>query len=54
MNKIITKLGENMFLDEIVSIKKIGKRKTVDISVSDDKLFWCNGILVHNSAAGFF
>lgn len=42
-----------MNLDEIVSIKKIGKRMTVDIEVSGpDHLFYCNGILVHNSASG--
>lgn len=36
-------------LDEIVSIKKIGKRKTVDITVSGDNLFFANEILTHNS-----
>lgn len=36
-------------LDEIVSIKKIGKRKTIDITVSGDNLFFANGILTHNS-----
>ena len=39
-------------IDEIVSIKKIGIRKTVDIEVDGDHLFYCNGILTHNSAAG--
>ena len=34
---------------KIVSIKKIGKRKTIDISISGNKLFWANGILTHNS-----
>jgi len=47
-----------MILDEIVSIKKVGIRKTVDIEVENidgspcDHLFYCNGILTHNSAAG--
>ena len=42
-----------MILDEIVSIKKVGVRKTVDIEVDGpDHLFYCNDILVHNSAAG--
>jgi hypothetical protein len=36
-------------LDEIVSIKKIGERKTIDITVSGDNLFFANGILTHNS-----
>ncbi len=41
-----------MILDEIVSIKKIGTQPTVDIQVDGDSLFYCNGILTHNSAAG--
>jgi len=41
-----------MILDEIVSIKKIGSKTTVDIEVDGDHLFYCNGILTHNSAAG--
>jgi len=41
-----------MTVDEIVSIKKIGKRQTIDIEVSGDRLFFCNDILTHNSAAG--
>ena len=42
-----------MILDEIVSIKKVGIRNTVDIEVDGpDHLFFCNGILTHNSAAG--
>lgn len=36
-------------LDEIVSIKKIGKRETMDITVSGDNLFYANDILTHNS-----
>lgn len=36
-------------LDEIVSIKKIGKRSTIDINVSGDNLFFANDILTHNS-----
>jgi hypothetical protein len=41
-----------MKLDEIVSIKYVGKRKTIDIEVDGDHMFFCNGILTHNSAAG--
>ena len=47
-----------MILDEIVSIIPKGKMKTIDIEVGNldgspcDHLFYCNGILVHNSAAG--
>jgi hypothetical protein len=41
-----------MILDEIVSIVKCGIRKTIDISVDGDRLFFCNGILTHNSASG--
>ncbi len=37
-----------MILDEIVSIRKVGMRDTIDISVSGaDSLFYCNGILTH-------
>lgn len=36
-------------LDEIYSIKKIGTRKTIDITVSGDNLFFANDILTHNS-----
>jgi hypothetical protein len=38
-------------LDEIVSIKKIGRRETIDITVSGDNLFFANDILTHNSGA---
>jgi len=42
-----------MILDEIVSIEKIGIESTIDIEVDGpDSLFYCNGILTHNSAAG--
>lgn len=40
----------NFELDEIVSIEYIGKRETIDINVSGNKLFYANGILTHNSA----
>lgn len=39
-------------LDEIISIKKIGPRETIDITVSDDNLFLANGVLTHNSGYG--
>ena len=35
-------------LDKIVSIKKIGIKKTIDITVSGDNLFYANNILTHN------
>jgi hypothetical protein len=38
-------------LDEIVSIKKIGERETIDINVSGDNLFFANDILTHNSGS---
>jgi hypothetical protein len=41
-----------MVLDEIVNIQKIGIRKTRDITVDGDHLFFTNDILTHNSASG--
>jgi len=38
-----------MMQDEIISIEKLGKRKTVDIEVSGNHLFYANNILTHNS-----
>ena len=38
-------------LDEIISIKKVGRDETIDISVSGDNLFFANNILTHNSGA---
>lgn len=35
--------------DEIVSIEDVGQLETIDISVSGDNLFYCNGILTKNS-----
>lgn len=37
------------FNDPIVSIEDVGVMETVDISVSGDNLFFCNGILTKNS-----
>ena len=37
------------FNDEIVSIEEVGELETVDISVTGDQLFYCNGILTKNS-----
>lgn len=37
------------FNDTIVSIEDVGDRETIDISVSGDNLFFCNGILTKNS-----
>jgi hypothetical protein len=36
--------------DEIASIEYIGEKETIDIDVSGNRLFYANGILVHNSA----
>jgi hypothetical protein len=42
-----------MFIcDEIISIKKIGKRRTIDISTDGNNLFLANDILTHNSGFG--
>lgn len=38
-----------MITDEIVSITKLDIRKTIDIEVSGNHLFYANGILTHNS-----
>lgn len=38
-------------LDDIISIEKIGKRKTLDIEVSGNHLFYANEILTHNSSS---
>jgi hypothetical protein len=38
-----------IFVDEIVSIEKIGVQETIDIEVSGDNLFFANDILTHNS-----
>ena len=35
--------------DEIVSIEDCGVKETLDISVSGDNLFYCNGVLTKNS-----
>ena len=37
------------FNDEIISITDVGVKETIDISVSGDNLFYCNGILTKNS-----
>lgn len=38
-----------MINEKIISIKKIGRRKTIDIEVSGNHYFFANGILSHNS-----
>jgi hypothetical protein len=35
--------------DEIISIEAVGDKETIDISVTGDNLFYCNGILTKNS-----
>ncbi len=39
------------FNDEIISIDYIGEKECIDIEVSDDHLFICNGVLTKNSKA---
>ena len=41
-----------MIAEQIVSIRRVGIRKTIDIQVDKDYLFMANGILTHNSASG--
>jgi hypothetical protein len=36
--------------DEIVDIKFMGVQDTIDINVDNDRLFWANDILTHNSS----
>lgn len=38
------------FNDEIIGIEYIGKQEMMDISVSNNQLFYANGILIHNCA----
>lgn len=38
--------------DEIVSIEYVGEMETMDITVSDDNLFYANNILTKNSMGG--
>lgn len=38
-----------IFVDQIVSVKKIGIQETIDIEVSGNNLFFANDILTHNS-----
>jgi len=39
-----------MIEDEIVNIEYVGKKETIDINISGDRLFYVNNILVHNSS----
>lgn len=49
LNKEIKSDGFINYNDEVVSIEDIGIKDTIDISVSGDNLFYCNGILTKNS-----
>jgi len=40
------------FDDEVMSIEYAGEEELIDIEVSEDNLFYANGILTHNSAFG--
>lgn len=41
---------EDFILDEIESIELIGDDETIDITVDDTHMFYCNDIYTHNSA----
>ena len=41
--------NEIFYNDEIISITENCNEETIDIVVSDDNLFYANGILTHNS-----
>lgn len=45
------KISDNLiaYNDEITEIEYIGEMETIDISVTGDSLFYCNGILTKNS-----
>ena len=46
--------NNNIFYnDQIVSIKPVGKNKTVDITTDGNHLFLANDILTHNSSGGY-
>ena len=47
--KIESKLSILKMKDEIVSIKKLGKQKSIDVELDGDRLFFANDILTHNS-----
>lgn len=42
-----------LFNDQIVSIKPVGKNKTIDITTDGNHLFLANDILTHNSSGGY-
>jgi len=48
-DKVIYDLDYN---DEILEIEEVGVESLYDIEVSDNNLFYANGILTHNSAIG--
>lgn len=48
----LTDVKNSWEYDEIVSIVEVDDTTTVDISVSDDNLFYGNDILTHNSGFG--
>ena len=48
-DKIATPNKSNIYWDEIISIDKIGKEKTYDLTIDDVHNFVANDIIVHNS-----
>lgn len=50
MSEIFDELSEDIDWDEIVDIKYLGIQDTIDINVDNDRLFWANDILTHNSS----
>jgi hypothetical protein len=50
MSDVLDNLNDDIDWDEIVDIKFIGIQDTIDINVDNDRLFWANDILTHNSS----
>jgi len=42
-------LPKSLIQDEIVDIEHLGRRRTVDLELAEEHLFWCEGFYVHNS-----
>lgn len=40
-----------LYNDQIISVKHVGKGKTIDISTTGNRLFYANNILTHNSGS---
>ena len=49
-SKLRSRNKNTVVWDEIKSISYVGMEDTIDINVDNDRLFWANDILTHNSA----